>query len=117
MTGRRTANRDTSWSRGDDAGVTLTEVIVAMSILSVVLALTTAGLVQMFRITSATETQAIAQSQIGRAVVRLDRQIRYASGISEPHLSGHGVQQVEYLVVETGKSTCVQLRVSDNRRA
>jgi Tfp pilus assembly protein PilV len=95
--------------------MTLMEILVAMTIMSVVMAAVTTGLVQMFRATTSAESRAIAQSQVSLALLRLDRQIRYASGISVPHLAADGTQLVEYLFVQTGKSTCAQLRVNAQR--
>jgi prepilin-type N-terminal cleavage/methylation domain-containing protein len=95
-----------------DTGLTLMEVVVAMSIMLVMMAGVTAGLVQIFKLTSVTGTKAVAQSQVRLVLLRLDRQVRYASGISTPHIDASSVQYVEYKFVEKGRSTCVQLRVT-----
>ncbi len=98
----------------DDRGVTLLEVVVAISLMLVAMSAVTAGVVDMFRTASTTTLASTAQSQVGLAVLRLDRQVRYASGISRPRIVG-GVQYVEYKFVEKGRSTCVQLRVIDGK--
>ncbi len=100
--------------RGDDRGVTLVEVMVAMSLMVVVMSAVTAGVVDMFRTASTTALTSTAQSQVSLVVLRLDRQVRYASGISLPRVVD-GTQYVEYMFVEKGRNTCVQLRVTGGK--
>ena len=97
--------------RRDDRGVTLLEVVVAMSMMLVAVSAVTAGVVTMFRTASTTALTSTAQSQVSLVVLRLDRQVRYATGISRPRVVD-GTQYVEYLFVEQGRLTCVQLRVA-----
>lgn len=93
-----------------DAGVTMIDVVVAMTLLSIFMAMFTTGVVTMYR--SANRNQAIsaAQSQVGTVYLRLDKEIRYAAGISEPGPVGAD-SYVEYLTVFTGTPVCTQLRL------
>ena len=100
--------------RRDDRGVTVLEVVVAMSLMLVLVSAVTVGVVTMFRTAGTTALTSTAQSQVSLVVLRLDRQVRYATGISRPRVVG-GVQYVEYKFVEKGRSTCVQLRVTGGR--
>jgi Tfp pilus assembly protein PilV len=94
----------------DDAGLTLIDVLVSMTIMTVITALFTAGIVQMYRMVNGTDDRAVAQSQVSVALLRIDKDVRYASGLSVPYtLSAN--QYVDFLVPKAGSSTCVQLRV------
>jgi type II secretory pathway pseudopilin PulG len=94
-----------------DAGMTLIDVLVAMTIMTVVTALFTAGIGQMYRMVNGTDNKSVAQSQVSTALLRLDKDVRYASGISAPYpLSGN--QYVDFLLPKAGTSMCVQLRVA-----
>jgi hypothetical protein len=87
-----------------DAGVSLIELVVSMTIMTVVLAVFTTAAVQMFHSTSDTETIAAAQSQVNVTFLRLDKDIRYAAGISVPDASN-----VEYLRTDEGTLRCTRL--------
>jgi hypothetical protein len=99
----------------EDAGTTLAELLVSMAVMSVVAAIAVTGLVQMLRITSATEERAVAQSSVGTAMMRIDRQVRYASAVGLPYTL-NGTTRIEYEVVETGQVVCLQLRHTDRRQ-
>lgn len=92
-----------------DAGVTLLEVMVAMGIMSVVMAMATSAVITIHRAAARTESVSIAQSQLAIAFGRFDAEIRYASGISMPTDSPH--PYVEYLLTYDGTPRCTQLRV------
>lgn len=95
--------------RGDQ-GVTLIEVVTAMAIMSVLMALVTAGIVHMYRFANRHEAISNATSQLNLALLHLDREIRYAEGISTPGSVGPD-PYVEYLVENDSGSTCVELRL------
>jgi prepilin-type N-terminal cleavage/methylation domain-containing protein len=97
----------------DDAGFSIAELLITMSVLSVVMAMFTAGILQMFNVTDKGEALAVAQAQNTNAFLRLDKEIRYASGISKPGAVG-GDPYVEYLLSGTGTPTCYELRVKDS---
>jgi type II secretory pathway pseudopilin PulG len=79
----------------------------AMMIMSVILAMFLTTVVQMFRTANKTEAVAAAQSQISIAFQRLDREIRYAEGVSTPSTSAPWY--VEFVTAHTGTAVCTQL--------
>jgi prepilin-type N-terminal cleavage/methylation domain-containing protein len=96
--------------RDDDRGVTLVEVMVSMSVFSVLMAIFTTGVLQMFKSNDKDMDIAQTVSQANQAFVRLDKQIRYASAISTPTnpplASG---SYVEYLISVVNLGTCYEL--------
>jgi Tfp pilus assembly protein PilV len=105
-----TARRRASRRGATDAGITLVEVVVSMTILSVVMAMFTGGVLQMYRAANRTEAAATSQSQINIAFLRLDKEIRYAAGISTPG-SVASDPYVEFLTTYTGTPVCTELRL------
>lgn len=99
----------------DDDGVTLIEVVVAMSIMSIVGALFTVAINQIYRSTNTVESSFEAQRQIEAMYVRLDQEIRYARSISDP-AQVTGDWYVEYLLSVSNLDTCVELRVNSGTR-
>ncbi|GGS74931.1 hypothetical protein GCM10010156_37180 [Planobispora rosea] len=104
-----------------DAGVSLIEVLVTMGIMSVLMAIFTAGIVQVYRVVGSTESLATAQEQMHVAFQRLDREIRYASWIGEPGTDGD-YWYVEFAYAElpdkdatTLTKKCGQLRLDLGR--
>ena len=67
----------------DDAGFSMAEVIVTMSVMSVVMLLFTGAIMQVYKSTRATDSLTVAQSQLATAFQRFDRELRYASWISQ----------------------------------
>jgi prepilin-type N-terminal cleavage/methylation domain-containing protein len=92
-----------------DSGITLIEVVVALSIMSVLMAAFTAGIIQMYRSANASESLSRTQSQLNVTFLRLDKEIRYASAINDP--SGGPDYYVEYLTTNAGSPQCQQLRL------
>ncbi len=99
-----------------DAGLTMIEVVVAMSIMSVLMVMFTGSMLRMFRAANHTESVSAAQSQLNTAFLRLDKEIRYASAISTPGLVGTD-PYVEYVTTNSGAALCTELRlrVADRR--
>lgn len=100
--------------RGGDAGMTLTELIVAMGIFIAVLSVFMAAVVSMSQTTVRAQVTSDKTSQIRTTFQRFDKEIRYASEINLPATSG-GDYYVEYLVpVSTANSEplCVQWRLA-----
>jgi type II secretory pathway pseudopilin PulG len=94
-----------------DAGVTLIDVVVSMTIMSVFLAMFTTGILQIYRGTNKTEAITNAQSQLNVVFLRLDKEIRYGSGISVPNATASGGYYFEeYLTSNTGTAICTELR-------
>ncbi len=93
-----------------DAGITLIEVVVAMTIMTIAMAVFTGGILQLHRAANRTEATANAQSQVNIAFLRLDKEIRYAAGISTPGTVGSD-SYVEFLTTYTGTAVCTELRL------
>lgn len=94
----------------DDAGLTLLELIVAMTIMSIFGLMFVSGITQMYQVANRTSAAATALSQINIAFQRLDGQIRYAGGFSTPGPNAGTDQYVEYLTANTGTEICGELR-------
>jgi prepilin-type N-terminal cleavage/methylation domain-containing protein len=90
-----------------DDGVSMIEVSVSMVVMAVLMAMFLTSVVQVFRAANKTEAVATAQSQISIAFQRLDREIRYAEGVSTPSTSAPWY--VEFVTGYTGTSVCTQL--------
>lgn len=92
--------------RADD-GVTLIEVMVTMAVMSVVMAVFTTGILQVYRSILPAESAAGAQAELRRVYQRLDKEVRYASWIAPPGKVGT-VWYVEFAALGT---ECGQLRL------
>lgn len=102
--------REPAGGRRGDAGVTLIEVMVAMSIMSVLMIIVTGAVLQIYHSVNEVDSLSEAQTQINAAFVRLDREIRYARAVSDPALVGTDYY-VEYLRSVNSVDTCVELRL------
>ncbi|MFI5492840.1 type II secretion system protein J [Actinoplanes sp. NPDC051859] len=94
--------------RGADDGFTLGEVLITMTMLSVVMLMFTGGILQVYRTVQTTDTLTDAQAQLTVAFQRFDRHLRYANWISDP-VAKNNVWYVEFADVEGDK--CRQLRL------
>lgn len=95
---------------GGDAGVSLVEVVVAMTIMAVMMAMFTTSMLLLFSSANKNESAMIAQSQMQIAFARLEKEIRYASGISDTAKTGD--PYVEYVAMVNGVEMCTQLRLN-----
>jgi hypothetical protein len=100
--------------------MSLIEILVGMGIMSVVGALFTSAILQVYRITGQVEGITRAQTQVRLATQRLDTEIRYAYGIAAPSTpaeaaASSGAWYVEFLRADasTGATECRQLRLED----
>jgi type II secretory pathway component PulJ len=93
-----------------DAGATLLDVAVSMSIMSLFMAIFTTGVLQMFRSANKAESLSITQAQGKLAFQRLGAQVRYAAAISTPGTVGADTY-VEFLITSTGQAVCTELRL------
>jgi prepilin-type N-terminal cleavage/methylation domain-containing protein len=94
-----------------DAGYSLVELIVAMGIMSVVLAIVASAVVMMTRNVVTTTNLSSSTDDIRAAFSRLDRQVRYATGINSPTRVGN-TWRVEFEGLDgDGASTCRQWRL------
>jgi prepilin-type N-terminal cleavage/methylation domain-containing protein len=96
----------------EDAGFTLVETMVTMAVMTIVMSIFTTSMVQMYSTANNVEAKSITQTQVSTAMQRLDRQIRYAKGISQPYTIG-GIVYVDMLAVQQTKRQCIQLRVTN----
>jgi type II secretory pathway component PulJ len=98
----------------DDAGFTLIDMMVAMTLMTIVMAVFTGAIVRMYRVANNVDAKSVAQASINVAMQRLDREVRYAKGISTPYLVNNN-QYVDMLSIQrVGANTvqqCIQVRV------
>ena len=96
-----------------DAGVTLAEIMVSMGVMSVVMAVVTTAIIQMYQASNRTDLLSGAMAQLQIAYQELDRSVRYATAISDPSttVSPAGDWYVEWTTTLAGAETCNQLRV------
>jgi hypothetical protein len=94
----------------DDSGVTMTELTVSLVIMSFMMSIFTTGILQMYSAANKTESMANAQSELNVTFVRLDKLVRYASGISEPVLV-NGSFYVGMLTTHTGAGRCTAVKL------
>ncbi len=66
----------------DDAGVTLIETVVVLTILAIIMTMVTSGMVGMTRNYRAGLAYTEAQTQVGRAYRRIDAELRYAGELA-----------------------------------
>jgi prepilin-type N-terminal cleavage/methylation domain-containing protein len=86
---------------GDDHGFTLMELVVSMTIMSVVMTVVIAAIAQIYSATNRVDTASYDRSQLTIAFRRLDAEIRYATWLSTPGLVGTRYYE-EYAVPNSG---------------
>ena len=103
----------------EDDGFTLAELIVAMGLLSIFMAIFTGATMLMTNTTTKVQRISGAVTQADQAFIAVDKSIRYATAISQPQLSTTGTWHVEYnsSVVTNGvaKDVCTQLRIANRQ--
>ncbi len=104
------AGRRPGHPRRDDYGFTVLEMVITTAIMSLCMAVITAGLLQVYRVVNKNESISTGQSQLHIAFLRLDKEIHYAAGISVPAAVGVD-PYVGYLVPTAGIPVCVELRL------
>lgn len=96
-----------------DRGMTLVELIVAMGIFTVIIAVFMSGVVIMTRDTARGQAVSDAGTEVNRVFQRLDQDVRYASAINLPWFGVDGSFYVEYLITAVNggeKPLCTQWR-------
>ncbi|MEN3359420.1 MAG: hypothetical protein V7637_3402 [Mycobacteriales bacterium] len=115
MTGRVRPRRPAAAAVTDagvtDAGMTMMDVVVSMTLMAIFMAIFTGGTVRMYRSAARIQATADAQAQITTAFLRLDKELRYAAGISAPKAVGSD-WYVEYLTTNTGVGICSEMRLN-----
>ncbi|WP_432978035.1 PilW family protein [Dactylosporangium sp. CA-233914] len=103
---------------GDDRGVTLAELAVTTGIMSIVMAIFTTAVVQLFQASDKSELVATTQAQLTNAFLRLDRELRYAAGFGPVRTDTSGNVFVEYVNTGTASGTpeCAQLELYKNAK-
>jgi prepilin-type N-terminal cleavage/methylation domain-containing protein len=99
----------------DDAGVTLIELIVSMTIMAVMMTMFTTAVLQMYQAANKTESLSNAQSELNTVFLRLDRMVRYASGISDVKQNGD-TYYIGVLVVEATRPMCNAVRLLGSQK-
>ena len=95
-----------------DAGVTLMELMVGLSIMTIFMGMFTGAAVMMYNSTSKAEAIGETASQLSIAFSRLDKSVRYASAISQPGTGMDGNTYVEWQSTYSGATNCTQLRLN-----
>lgn len=102
--------------RQDESGYSLIELIVAMSLFSVFLAMFIAGIVAITRVTTEARVDAQTSSSVGVAMQRIERSVRYADSVNYAGSVGNN-SYVEWRTDKQstvdGIETCTQLRYSE----
>jgi Tfp pilus assembly protein PilE len=98
--------------RDDESGVTMIELVVSLTIMAVMMTVFTTAVVQMYQAADKTESMSNAQSELNNVFLRMDRIVRYATGISKMQQSGDRYY-IGMLVAETGnKQRCHALQLT-----
>jgi prepilin-type N-terminal cleavage/methylation domain-containing protein len=103
-----------------DGGFSLTEILVAMSITALIGAVFTTAILQLYKTAGAEDNDFATQSQTSQALLRLEKQVRYAYSIGTVHAEGAtAMPYVEFLVMVQPVATspemikrCMQLRLN-----
>lgn len=94
-----------------DSGLTLVELIVAVSLMAVVLTILTAMTGLMYNMVNKGTSLSTAQDQSRVAIEALDKQVRYANTITTPGTGTDGGYYVEWETGNTGQQNyCTQWR-------
>lgn len=100
-----------------DAGTTLLELVVGMTIMSIFLAVFTGAIVLMTSTVNKVEAISVANSQTNNAFLALDKTVRYASAITTIGVSPTSNDwYVEFDSTNTSVDVCTQLRVDITAR-
>jgi len=100
-------------TNGDDSGFTLIEVVIVLVIMSIVLVIFTTGITQAFSAENKVDTASSAENQLVIAFERLDKEVRYASAISNPGTQA-GDPVVEWLspdLTVANQNICTEVRL------
>ena len=112
LPGRQLAECQIVRKGSHDSGFTLIDTVVATTVMTIVSAVFTTSVLRMYATANTVEAKSVTQTQISTAMQRLDRQIRYGKGISEPYTIA-GITYVDLLAVQQTKRQCIQLRVAN----
>jgi hypothetical protein len=90
------------------------ETVVAMSLMTIFLALFTTAIVSLYGSTNKAEAVSQTSIQLNTAFSRIDKQIRYASSVNAPNTtaSATGAWYDEFINTTSGQDVCTQLKLS-----
>jgi type II secretory pathway component PulJ len=98
-------------AKGDE-GVTLMELLVSMTLMTVFGALFTSAILLINKSTNKTQSVTISTASLNQAFLTLDKTVRYAAAITTPAQStGTGDWYIEMQVTNTGAQQCTQFRL------
>jgi prepilin-type N-terminal cleavage/methylation domain-containing protein len=92
----------------DEQGFTLIEVLVSMSILSMVMVVVLSAIIQIYGAVNSVDNTGFARDQIANSFRRLDKELRYAEWLSAPGQVGTG-WYLEYAL----QTACRQLEYNN----
>lgn len=100
--------------RPTDAGTTLLELLVGMTIMGIFMTMFTVAISSMFDSTNRAESLTSTSAQLNAAFNRMDNVVRYATAISQPGQLTTGVWYVELQANnrQTGAGECTQFRIT-----
>lgn len=97
-----------------DRGFTLTEVLIAMMVFSLIIALSAVAVTQLARAATDASVRSQSSTNVLLAFQTLDRQVRYSSAINYPGVGTGGASYVEFRTLAasspTGQDLCTQWR-------
>lgn len=91
-----------------DEGFTLLDTLMASVVMMIVTAIFTSSVLFMYRTAGGVEAKSATQTRLALVLQKLDREVRYARGISKIYNSG---TYVDFLSERPGQRQCVQLRL------
>ncbi|WP_158257173.1 PulJ/GspJ family protein [Kineococcus xinjiangensis] len=102
-----------------DGGFTVVELVVAMSIFTVILAIFMAGVVSMTKSTVKAQNTSDESAQARKIFQTFDHQLRYADAVNWPNQAADGYWYVDFrtrATVAGAPSECVQFRLNTAER-
>ena len=100
-----------------DAGTSLMELTIGMTLMAVFMAIFTTAVVGMSNTASKVEAMSTSATQVNQAFLKLDKSVRYATAISTAGRSStSGQWYVEFDTSNGSADTCTQLRVDATAR-
>lgn len=100
----------------DDAGFTLVEMIVSMSVFMVFLAIVMSAIAMLHGSLTTTTNRADATTRARAAIALLDRQLRYATAVNTPVTSSNDVYLEFQGLTTAGAARCYQWRVQTSTK-
>lgn len=98
-------------SARSDSGLSLMELVVGLTIMTIFMTIFTGATIMMYNASSKAQAMGDTASQLSIAFNRLDKSVRYAAAIAPPGKSG-GTWYVEWQTTYTGTPVCTQLRLN-----